>query len=57
MAARVQRGEAGAAGDAYTRMIPVDSGGAAKACVTLAVGTSGCTVNHVTARPTARATP
>ncbi|WP_445515122.1 DUF2690 domain-containing protein [Streptomyces sp. NEAU-174] len=42
-AARSQRGRVGADGDAYTKMIPVDSAARATACATLGGGTRACT--------------
>ncbi|AGP57150.1 helix-turn-helix domain-containing protein [Streptomyces rapamycinicus] len=42
-AARSQSGRVGADGDAYTKMIPVDSPARATACATLGGGTRACT--------------
>ncbi|MBI0297822.1 XRE family transcriptional regulator [Streptomyces sp. PRKS01-29] len=42
-AARSRSGRAGADGDAYTKMIPVDSAEGATACATLTGGTRACT--------------
>ncbi|WP_432045088.1 DUF2690 domain-containing protein [Streptomyces asiaticus] len=42
-AARSQSGRVGADGDAYTKMIPVDSAARATACATLGGGTRACT--------------